>query len=295
MTRKTLMCGIGLLALIGGLALQAEAQYFCGCMDVVLVIDDTGSMGPAIDNVKAGLGDIVTAADTASGGDLQMGLVSFKDIVDVDQPLTMTITDVETAINALFAFGGAGGPEASDEALNYVVNGASACTVEEPFGPLGSFRGDCVKIAVMVTDNLPGGCDDIYTPGVDDVNAAAVADAAAAAGILISAVFVGTPTATELGIMQYYAAATGGVYSEVPFDGSGTGAAGDHRELRHAGHPVRLGPQVLQPAERVQLQPRDRRGAGGSLRLARARRDDDRPVHRSARAGERSLYGNPVG
>jgi hypothetical protein len=77
----------------------------------------------------------------------------------------------------------------------------------------------------MVTDNLPGGCDDIYTPGVDDVNAAAVADAAAAAGILISAVFVGTPTATELGIMQYYAAATGGVYSEVPFDGSGTGAA----------------------------------------------------------------------
>jgi hypothetical protein len=77
----------------------------------------------------------------------------------------------------------------------------------------------------MVTDNLPGGCDDIYTPGVDDANAAAVADAAAGVGILISAVFVGTPFSDTEAIMMYYADATGGVYSEVPFDGSGTGAA----------------------------------------------------------------------
>jgi hypothetical protein len=228
MTRKTLMCGIGVLVLVGGLALQAEAQYFCGCMDVVLVIDDTGSMGPAIDNVKLGLADIVAAADTASGGDLQMGLVSFKDDIDVDEPFTMTISDVEAAILALVATGGAGAPEASDEALNLIVNGTAAmdCTVNG--GPLGPFRSECVKIAVLVTDNLPGGCDDDYVTGVDDVNAAAVADAAAAADILISAVYrpvSSTPDPTIQGIMQYYASATGGVYSEVPVDGSGTGAA----------------------------------------------------------------------
>jgi hypothetical protein len=227
MTRKTLMCGIGLLVLVGGLALQAEAQYYCGCMDVVLVIDDTGSMFGAIENVKAGLGDIVAAADTASGGDLQMGLVSFKDDVEADWPLTFTITDVENAINALSAGGGANLPEASDEALNYVVNGGTACTLFEPEGPLGAFRGDCVKIAVLVTDALPGGCDDAYTPGVDDVNANAVADDAAAAGILISAVYVptsSTPADLE-GIMMYYADTTGGVYTEVASNGDGTGAA----------------------------------------------------------------------
>jgi hypothetical protein len=118
-------------------------------------------------------------------------------------------------------------PEASDEALNYVVNGGTACTLFEPEGPLGAFRGDCVKIAVLVTDALPGGCDDTYTPGVDDINAGNVAGDAASAGILISAVYVptGTTPADLEAIMMNYADATGGVYTEVASNGDGTGAA----------------------------------------------------------------------
>src|SRR5262245_24733303 len=51
-------------------------QAGCKCTDLVLVVDDTGSLGPAINNVKAGLATIIATATTASGGDLRMGVVS---------------------------------------------------------------------------------------------------------------------------------------------------------------------------------------------------------------------------
>src|SRR5437867_2379099 len=68
--------------------------------------------------------------------------------------------------------------------------GGASCTVSN--GPLGSYRSGCVKIAVLVTDAHPGGCDDSFTTGVDDVHAHSVALAAAKAGIVISAIYVPT-------------------------------------------------------------------------------------------------------
>src|SRR4029453_3042866 len=40
---------------------SVSAQAACGPMDVVFVVDDTGSMGPAINNVKAGLQPIINS------------------------------------------------------------------------------------------------------------------------------------------------------------------------------------------------------------------------------------------
>jgi hypothetical protein len=196
-------------------------------MDVALVIDDTGSMGGAISNVKAGLVSIISAARDASKGDLRMGLVSFKDNVDVDQGFTPSQATITTAVNNLSAGGGAFLPEASDEALKYTVTGGTACAlVGTP--PLGAFRADCLKIAILVTDDLPGGCNDTYTPGVDDVNAANVANAAAAAGILVSAILVPTPGSNWVAatpIMQNYATATGGFFAVTAANGGGTADA----------------------------------------------------------------------
>jgi len=233
MRRVSLCLAVALLVL--GLPSMALAQGVCGCMDVVFVVDDTGSMFGAIGNVQTGLASIITTATTASGGDLKMGLVSFKDTIEVDRPLTFTIADVSTSVAALFASGGAGEPEASDEAVKYVATGASACGVSAPLGALGAFRSGCVKIAVLVTDARPGGCNDAYADGVDDVNAAAAATAAAVAGIKISAVLVGFgvipsaahPLGVEQDVMANYAATTGGVSTTVPADGSGTAAAID--------------------------------------------------------------------
>src|SRR5207249_2641187 len=204
---------------------SAWAQASCGCMDVVLVVDDTGSMGGAINNVKVELPTIVSTALAASSGDLRMGLVSLpNDDVIVRQPFTTDLTAIQTAIGALAAGGGAGLPESSDEALQFTISGFAepSCTVSN--GPLGSYRSGCVKIAVLITDALPGGCDDAFTVGVDDVHAHNVAVAAANAGVVISAIYVPTGGVDDeiREIMEDYADTSNGAYVETETDGSGT-------------------------------------------------------------------------
>lgn len=166
-----------------------------------------------------------------------MGVLGLKnpstggDAIVVHQPFTTSTTDVTTAINGLFPSGGNGEPEISDEAVKYVATGATSCAAPSP--PLGSFRTGCVKIAVLVTDATPAGCDDNYVDGVDDVNAQSAADAAAAAGIHISAILVDNgsittpahPGGVEEAVMMAYASTTGGVYTKIPGDGTGLSAA----------------------------------------------------------------------
>ena len=202
----------------------------CGCMDIALVIDDSGSMGGAIDNIKADLPGIITAAQFASGGDLRIGLVTFpgtgtNDGVAVRQEFTADIVAVENAIQALAAAGGAGEPEPSDVALQYAVTGStspSSCVVSNP--PFGTFRSGCVKIAVLITDAHPGECADSFTPGISDVYAEDVAVQAANAGVLVSSVYVptGGENPTIKAIMENYADVTGGVFVETEPDGAGT-------------------------------------------------------------------------
>jgi Mg-chelatase subunit ChlD len=196
----------------------------CDCIDLVFIVDDTGSMGGAIANVAAGIGDILTLAGSTCGS-VQSGLVTFKDDVQVDVPLTADLGLVSVGIAALAASGGAGEPEASDEALREVVD-ATACALTGDFDP-GAFRDGCCRVAILVTDARPAGCDDTYTPGVDDVAAHARALEAAALGIQIGALFV--PTFGDPGdivsIMTDYAATTGGVYGETDPSGAGTADA----------------------------------------------------------------------
>lgn len=209
---------------------SAQEPTFCGPMDVAFVIDTTGSMGTSIDNVKTGLGTILGQLATASGGDLQLALVTFKDDVTVwDDLAAGNGASVSANILGLFASGGAGYAESSDEALNTAINGLDVA--DRPLGlQTGDFNGTwrpaAVKIAILVTDAPPGGFDDLYTPGVDDVNANARALEAAGAGILISAVYIdyGFPDPDSVAVMMDYATTTGGFYLE-DTDGSGTAAA----------------------------------------------------------------------
>ena len=224
---------IGLMVLIAAtfalpcfLVPAARAASTCGCMDVALVIDNTGSMLGAINNVKAELPNIVAAAQAASGGDLRMGLVTFpEDNIIVNQPLTNDITAIQNAIQNILQGGGAGAPESSDEALQYVITGAAdaSCTVSNP--PFGAFRTGCVKLAVLVTDALPGECSDAFTLGVSDVHARAVAVDAARAGVLVASIYVptgGVDTQVR-NIMLDYADFSGGVFAQTEADGTGTG------------------------------------------------------------------------
>ena len=221
----------GVLTLAAGFSSTAFAQAapFCGPMDVVFVVDDTGSMSGAIANVKAGIATIAADVVAASGGDYQMGLVSFKDSVQTDVDLAPgNEAAIQTGIAALSASSGGGAPEASDAALDTVINGTSAGSdagpCNQPFNAAG-LRAGAVKIAVMLTDNPPGGCNDSFT-ATDQANAARVANDASAAGVLISAIYNANSAApTTAAIMTNYAATTGGVYVNTPSNGAGTALA----------------------------------------------------------------------
>ena len=197
----------------------------CGCLDLMLVIDDTGSMGGAIANVQAGMLDIIALAEETCD-EVRIGLVTFKDEVEVDVPLTSNTADVVNAVNALTAIGGDFEPEASDEALGELFT-SSTCLASGDFDP-ASWREGCCKVAILVTDANPGGCDDAYVDGEDNVNAHNRALEALGLDVHIGALFVptfGDPNGTITPVMIDYAVTTDGVFGQTAQDGSGTADA----------------------------------------------------------------------
>jgi len=105
-----------------GVPLETEAS---DAADVVFVVDDTGSMGGAIDALKADIQDITDRLQE-NVSDLRMGLVSFGDEaageVGVDIDLTYDIDAFRAAVDALYASGGGDGPEDGDIALELAAN-----------------------------------------------------------------------------------------------------------------------------------------------------------------------------
>ncbi|MBI5060631.1 proprotein convertase P-domain-containing protein [candidate division KSB1 bacterium] len=196
----------------------------CNCMDVALVVDVTGSMFGAIANVVAELPNVLATANTASGGDVKFAVLSFRDNVITNLDFTFDQAAAQAAIGALIAIGGAGEPEASDEALRETITHDGQCMVNDLNG---SFRAGCTKISVLITDARPGGCDDTHDL-TDVANAHQRAVDADAAGIHIAAVYVPTFPGYSpeiVPIMLDYANTSHGSYVEVQWDGQGTGNA----------------------------------------------------------------------
>ena len=195
-------------------------------MDVAFVVDATGSMGGAINNVKEAIPQLMDQVVAASAGDYRAELVVVHDSIDVTVPFASgNRSALESAVGGLSAFGGGNLPEMTDEALRTTIDALGP----RPFqtGTALPFRSSALKIIVLITDALPAGFDDQYTPGVDDVNANQRALDAAAAGIKISAVFVPTQGVDPqiVAIMQNYATRTGGIYLLTQSDGNGTADA----------------------------------------------------------------------
>jgi hypothetical protein len=97
--------------------------------DLVLLADTTGSMGPAIDNVKENAGD-VTSAVLAGQPNAEFGVASYKDVSDgadlfrVNQDITADTAAVQAGINQWSAEGGGDTPESAVNALFQVASGA---------------------------------------------------------------------------------------------------------------------------------------------------------------------------
>ena|GEM_PF-1142958 len=163
----------------------------CGPIDVAFVIDDTGSMGGAIDNIKQELANILQDIEETSDNNYRLSLVTYKDDVTVRVPFAQNNRAAfAPEILGLYADGGAGGPEASDEALNTVINALPAGNGRPQTGDAIAFRPNALKLIILVTDALPAGFDDDFTVGIDDFQANRMAVQAAQKKIKIATIHV---------------------------------------------------------------------------------------------------------
>lgn len=98
--------------------------------EICFLADTTGSMSPALANVKANVG-IIMASVLAIQPNAEFCAAQYRDLGDtpvfaVDQDLTTTPADVQTAINTWAAGGGGDTPEAQLNALHLLATGAAS-------------------------------------------------------------------------------------------------------------------------------------------------------------------------
>jgi Mg-chelatase subunit ChlD len=99
-------------------------------LDLVFLIDATGSMGDEIDKLKASLRTIVSdIAQLPSQPDLCLGMVAYRDKGDAfllrSHDFTNDVNAFQGVLNALQAAGGGDTPEAMNEALHDAVHNLS--------------------------------------------------------------------------------------------------------------------------------------------------------------------------
>lgn len=162
-----------------------------GGFDIVFLIDITSSMSGAIENVKSGISNILSTINTESDGNYRLGLCVFDENTGTNPSYYSTSTysnlpaSQKVSINngtgrvqwitclsplnnigsttaftsnlsllntASFPMGsGANNPEPGGLGVNEIVSNGLA----------GSFRSDAIKVIILITDNVPGGDDDI--------------------------------------------------------------------------------------------------------------------------------------
>jgi hypothetical protein len=213
--------------LLFGLAGTASAQS-CGPMDVVFVVDNTGSMGGVISEIQNQVTLIADAVAAASNGDYQFGLIAHpRNDVVVLLPLSPgNRAAFDDAVDLMETEGSCGTPAAWDEGLNTAINGLAERTGTSGV-QIGDFpdawRANATKIVIIITDVHPSGFDCSFDAGTHDVFVSDLGEQAAAKGILVTSVYVptgNTPESEIIAILQDPVTTTGGFFKETSPDAS---------------------------------------------------------------------------
>lgn len=180
-------------------------------VDLVVVLDDTGSMSDAISAVKNGISRIADLLKSAVGQNFRLSLVTFKDDYTCRLPFSnlcgdASLTAFQNQINTVTAGGGGDLPEASANAAYYSATGGCGCWRE----------GDVVRAMILITDNINNISDPPNHTVQDAINACN--------NCSIRVAYAATPAfggATQIAEGQSYANQTGGVFVQTTSDGSG--------------------------------------------------------------------------
>lgn len=148
---------------------EMEFSARLGKGDVFFLVDTTGSMATAINNVRSSLSSTIVPAVADAIADVRMGVGDYRDFPTGDygdpgdwpfrlrQAMTDDVSAVQAGLGTLAAGGGADIPEALVEGMYESV--AGSCSSGAGFGQ-ACFRTDSHPIIVAVTDapghNAPG-------------------------------------------------------------------------------------------------------------------------------------------
>lgn len=188
-------------------------------LDLVFLVDATGSMGDEIDKLKASLQTIVAeVAALPSQPDLCLGLVAYRDKGDAfllrSHDLTNDLPGFQGALNALQAAGGGDYPEAMNEAFDDTVHRLH-------------WRGDGTTRLVVLLADAP--------PHLDDGGPQYDQGMLAALGKGIKVFSVGASGLDKQGevIQRQIAQYTGGRFVFLTYDQARNPASGPGRETVH--------------------------------------------------------------
>ena len=141
--------------------------------DVVFSMDTTGSMGGALENLKAGLSTQIVPALSEQIPDLGFAITSYEDMplgsfgslgdlpFEIATPITTDVPEAQSALNTLFLGSGGDTPESGFEALYQIATGAGVAWPADPtfMTPAGSippfdmgFRDGALPIVIQISD-----------------------------------------------------------------------------------------------------------------------------------------------
>ena len=144
-------------------------DYVFDKVDILFMVDVSGSYGDDIAQFKSKAVDIVNAFQTA-GRDVQIGLSTFSDFpfspyggytngdyaYQLDQPLTNEFSEVISAINSISLHWGADGPESQLEALYQAATGRGRTIPDKSYADIApssvGWRSGSLPIIFLATD-----------------------------------------------------------------------------------------------------------------------------------------------
>lgn len=134
-------------------------------VDVLFLLDATGSMGDEIDQLKSNIRSVADRlSNLAANPDVRLGLTSYRDLGDAyltrTTDFTNDVSSFQAALNKVTADGGGDIPEAVDEAL--------VTALSEP-----SWRSDAISLIFLVADAGPHIDRQVQTPYTKSMRTAA--------------------------------------------------------------------------------------------------------------------------
>lgn len=193
---------------VHGIHAEPETATVQKNAELVFVIDSTGSMGDAINNVKTGITSFVNSLET-QGVKLRIGIVEYRDIEEdgLDStiihelnhsPWMNSTSEMVGVLGGIAADGGGDIPESVIDGLGYLVDGETI-----------PWSSDSYKFAVVLTD---AGYKVANRHGFNSLQE--VADALLAAGITTSVV----TEESEFSTYDALPATTGGIKADISSD-----------------------------------------------------------------------------